>query len=24
VWNLVTEQGARCGQAAMFSEWEHL
>ena len=24
VWNLVSEQGAPCGQAAVFSEWEHL
>lgn len=24
VWNLVTGQGVPCGQAAMFSEWEHL
>ena len=24
VWNLVTEQGEPCGQAAVFSEWRHL
>jgi predicted DNA-binding protein (UPF0251 family) len=24
VWNLLTEEGARCGQAAMFSEWNFL
>jgi hypothetical protein len=24
VWNLLTEEGARCGQAAMFSEWKFL
>ena len=24
VWNLVTEQGTPCGQAAVFSEWVHL
>ena len=24
VWNLVTDWGAPCGQAAMFSKWEHL
>lgn len=24
VWNLVTEQGGPCGQAATFSEWEFL
>lgn len=24
VWNLLAEDGQRCGQAAMFSEWEFL
>ena len=24
VWNLLTDDGARCGQAAMFSEWNFL
>jgi hypothetical protein len=24
VWNLVTERGEPCGQAAMFSEWQFL
>lgn len=24
VWNLVDEQGRRCGQAATFSTWRHL
>ncbi len=24
VWNLVTEQGEPCGQAATFGEWEHV
>jgi hypothetical protein len=24
VWNLVTEQGAPCGQAAMFDRWEFI
>jgi hypothetical protein len=24
VWNLVTEQGEPCGQAATFSEWQYL
>jgi hypothetical protein len=24
VWNLVTEDGRPCGQAAMFDRWEYL
>jgi hypothetical protein len=24
VWNLVTERGEPCGQAAMFSDWQYL
>ncbi len=24
VWNLISETGARCGQAAMFDQWDYL
>jgi len=24
VWNLLTEDGKPCGQAAMFDRWEYL